>query len=361
MLTMSTDLHAQGSLEFIEQFGLVRLLKYARLSRSPARPLVVFLSGAGHTARVAYGHPGCDRTDFLDYWLEREDISLLALSYAASGDNSVEARADLTLEDWSDAVAEAIASIDFSPSEIILAAWSMGGRAGGLVTKAARNRGITIRGFISLASNPPLPGLSSVEPDSEVFLENGLWDPHSTVVKGTTRHVGWLGELVGIWLAQGREVISADAYRRHYQVPTPIGLQGDVRFTCADPSIQNLGVGEFPLSGAIVPEGLLDYRHSLLDAATWGFVNAQVIFRHWVEPVMSGTVPLCLTEMNALRDLISDHSRRLLRYVPGGHMFFLGAFGAHATACAIAELAAELRALTRQLNEMFPSSRLKRP
>lgn len=44
-------------------------LRYLRRRRDD-QPLVIFLPGGAHLARIAYGDPTSSRSDFLNYWLE---------------------------------------------------------------------------------------------------------------------------------------------------------------------------------------------------------------------------------------------------------------------------------------------------
>jgi hypothetical protein len=59
--------------------GFPALVRFAR--GAPGSPLVVFVTGGGVLARIAYGHAGARPADFLAHWLRQAGYACLAVSY----------------------------------------------------------------------------------------------------------------------------------------------------------------------------------------------------------------------------------------------------------------------------------------
>jgi hypothetical protein len=328
--------------------GRLPVLRYLRAGADRTAPLPVFLSGAGHLARVAYGHRGSEPRDFLDHWLADAGFGLLALSYPCGPPATAEPHADLTLAQWAEAVAQAAGDAlgrGSGPRAIVLLAWSMAARAAGLLARAAERRGIAIAAFMPMAASPPLPGLSSVALESEI-VAGGMWDAHGSLVGGVPRGQAWRAELAEQAHGLGRDLVSPADYRDHYCVGTPVGLMPGREPAAA------CELAAFPLAASISPRDQADYRHALGDVAIWGFVNAQVIRRRWIEPALArgAIAPSAWEQMLTLMPQLPG---RLNRHVAGGHLFFIGETGARATARAVAELLAATRAVAAELDSLL--------
>ncbi len=93
--------------EVIEQAaGYPAIYKY--IAGDKTKPLLVFVPGAHHTARVFYGgHQGYKAEDFLAFWVNEKGYNFLALSYPiALSDPAIETNhPDFTIRDWGKQVA----------------------------------------------------------------------------------------------------------------------------------------------------------------------------------------------------------------------------------------------------------------
>jgi hypothetical protein len=320
--------------------GRLELLRYLRRGADPAAPLVVFLPGAGHLGRVAYGHRGGNPRDFLDHWLAEARLGLLALSYPG-----VSATADLSLVEWAEAVVlVASDALEGGPRAIVLLAWSMAARGAGLLAATMHRRGVAVAGFVPMAASPPVAGLSSVDTCTEIVDADGLWNVHdSPVGGGVARGAAWSCELAAQAERHGRAIIAPADYRDHYRIGTPIGLMPGREPDAA------CDLAAFPLAAPLSPRDPSDYRHALGDAAIWGLVNTLVMRRRWIEPALARG-PLTAPAWEALLALTAALPQRLNRHVPGGHLFFIGERGARASVQAITALLAETRAVTAELD-----------
>lgn len=201
------------------------MLSYARLG-DPMKPLVVFLTGGGVLARVAYGHPQGRRTAFLDYWLEGEGWGLLTASYP--GDHPVFSapRPDLQLQEWASALAELVAEAvgEGGKRPIIACGWSMGGKLVFALSHALRLRKQALECFVSFSATPPFPRIDGNGIPPESLLANGLWNLSAGSRDGFTRDERWLEELAAIEKLEGHGVIDPPTFLDLYRTNVPAGL-----------------------------------------------------------------------------------------------------------------------------------------
>jgi pimeloyl-ACP methyl ester carboxylesterase len=131
----------------------------------PSRPLVVFIPGAHHLARIAYGgHAGGREQDFLAYWLVREGYNFLGVSYPlASADNAIAgAYPSYTARDWgkqaADLAKQAVEQHHLT-NRIIVIGWSMGGRIAEPIAEFAKADGLDLDFYVSFSATPGVMGL----------------------------------------------------------------------------------------------------------------------------------------------------------------------------------------------------------
>lgn len=339
--------------EDISSLGAISTLTYHRPGRGRG-PLLLFLPGGGHLARIAYGYPGGSRRDFLDHWLEAEGLGLLAVS-PPSGLPFGTSHPELNRSEWAAAIAAHVSGIlneaEASRSVAILA-WSMASGFVDHLALALRARGVSIHGFIPIAASPPLVRPSGIYETTERIREDGLWDVAGSTVAGVERAKMWLDEIAAIERELGRSVLPPQAYRRHVLVPTPGGLRrGGVAGIAA--SVREPDMTAFPLAAPIVPAGQGDCRHGLGDFAGWGHVNAQLVLARYAAAVRNGWRPADQV-WNRLLTLVDQLPSRLGARLPGGHFFFLGETGARATAATIVRLLGASSEVMAEIDALIP-------
>ena len=308
----------------------------------PDRPLVVFVPGAHHAARVAYGgHEGARKEDFLAHHLAERGYNVLAVSYPIGLEEGglPTDHPGFTIRDWGAQVVE-LAQRTLEEREldgpVIVLGWSMGGKSAQPVFAAAQERGLDLDLFVSLAATPPLPGLIALTREYPM-LESGYADRRGDFDR-------WHAQVAAGGEAQGREIVPEDVFKTQYQGDIPINLQGygqryrDGAFVM-DPmadmeDAQPFAFDSYPLIAAIVPNGRADARHALTDRAAWGLYNANTLFnRHMADVDVDALSDEEWAALTALSDGLDD---RLTRRVDGNHFFFMGEVGAEATAEAVA-------------------------
>ncbi|RVK92342.1 hypothetical protein [Sinorhizobium meliloti] len=351
--------------EAIAEYAGLKSLQYYRPG-SPTAPLMVFLPGGAHLGRIAYGDPSSSPTDFLDYWLERAGIGLLALSYPSDHPATCLPPRDLTIARWAEWIASATKkALEDTPSrEVIVAMWSMAGRSVAAVNSTLGRAGIVPKCFLSLAATPPLPGLIPIQPGGEMLTTQGLWARTPESAPANDRDpitLGFLAELAGLAKLNGREIIEREVYLNQYICNTPIMLRGTAQRYSSDGEYWAPGEAEidmstvrfsaFPFTAMLVPTDQTDESHVLGDRAAWHFCNVQKI-----RADVSGR-HFSSKDWSKLRALVQGLPGKLHREMHGGHFFFVGEDGARRTVVHLSDIIAEVEKLTGELSNLLYKAR----
>jgi hypothetical protein len=351
---MATSLTGQSDIappalqpgETLEVAEGVAQIVYFRPARAD-RPLAVFLPGGGHMARIAYGHPGADRHNFLDAWLAQAGFGMLAISYPSDHNAFSAPSTQLTVPQWSASLAAIIDKYvaGGGAREFFLLGWSMAGGAVATLPRALRARELRPLCYISLAATAPVPNLSPNPTAANRLTAEGYWD-------SSTRHASWLAQLARQRGVGGRPAVEPDAYLAHYVVNMSSALRGQPRGV-PDPMVlgaehRAFDYEDYPLLAAIIPEDRDDPFHALADRNVWGALNTLRLARRLALAGAFAAVP----DWPALRALVDELPRRLSRTISGNHFFFVGEPGAAATARFVVELTDEARAVARELQDL---------
>ena len=324
-------------------------------------PLVVFIPGAHHMARVAYGgHAGAFEKDFLAYWLLQKGYNFLAVSYPidiARGGMETN-HPDFMIRDWgAQAAALARKTIDENGlgNRVIVLGWSMGGKVAQSVNEAARNENLDLDFYVSFAATPALPGMIALTREYPM-LESGYADRRKNFD-------GWWKQVAANNERHGREIVSEDIFKNEYQGDIPINLQGygqqykdgkyvmDALATQAD--AKPFSFGDFPLVAMIIPDGRADRRHALVDKAAWSLYNANTIFKRYLSANKVSVNDLSDAKWQSLLFVTRTIDERLYRTINGNHFFFVGEFGARATADAVELLEDRVGGLKEELSAIL--------
>jgi pimeloyl-ACP methyl ester carboxylesterase len=341
--------------------GFPTLTKF--IPGDPNRPLVVFIPGAVHNARISYGgHPGGRDDDFLAYWLVREGYNFLGVSYPLTTKNPVikEAYPNFDARDWgTQAAAAARRAIDehHLTNKVIVIGWSMGGRIAEPIAEAAEKQGLNLEFFLSFSGTPGITGLVDMNANypmttdgymdrsdaypmfmKQIALENSM-NAHTII---DTR--SYLDDYVGYMPG------NIGGYGLHYR-------DGKfVRDNWADEEEFRVhAYDKLPYIAALMANEPLDARHALTDRANWGFVMTNKI-QAAIEANKVDLNALPRARWLALVDLVRGAPQRLSVEMNGDHFFFLGAAGARETARAIYTLEDRVAGFKSQLQDLVGGS-----
>lgn len=340
-------------------------LRYLRRGNDE-HPLVVFLPGGAHLARIAYGDPTSSRLDFLDYWLEERGIGLIALSYPSDHPALNAILPTLTIDTWARWIAAVVAeSLEgVWNRSVVVAIWSMAGSSIAAVNARLEEQGIRVICSISMAATPPLPGLSLLDQDGESLTPSGLWARTAASAPDGIRDRRiqlFLSSLADQARRNDRQILGEDVYLRDYVCNTPIMLRGSAqRYTelgvtwdkqAAEVDTRATQFASFPLTAMIAPTDRSDEGHAFGDQTAWSFFNAQKI------RALAARADLEVSQWQELRALARDLPRRLYSEVPGGHFFFVGELGAKATVDQMAHAITEARRLHNEIQSILKPNR----
>lgn len=318
-----------------------------------SKPLIVFVPGAHHTARVAYGgHDGARSDDFLAHWLQQAGYNFLAVSYpidtAIGGMETT--HPDFMIRDWGKQTAKLARQYTDSAGlsgEVIVMAWSMGGKIAQSVHEAMREEGLDLEFYTSVTATAPLPGLIALTRELPM-LDSGLADRRGNFE-------GWFNQVAANSKAEGHEIVSKEVFTTQYQGDIPVNIQGysqvyrdgayEIDQLAYQDDAKPFEYKDFPLVAMIIPNGRGDRRHALTDQATWSMYNANTVYNSWLTANKVDVNNLNDPSWNGLLDLTRSLDERLSQTVDGNHFFFIGKSGAKATAEALIALEAEVTAV----------------
>jgi hypothetical protein len=336
---------------------------YKFIPGDPQKPLVVFIPGNVHNARVAYGgHKGYEERDFLAYWLNRHGHGLLAISYPLESEPAIipATAPHFRTCDWGKQAAEVTHKVIEKhglSNQVVLTAWSMGGRIVVPYSASAQSLGIDVVLFVPLAATPGIHGLRP--PKRETLSTAAGYASLSAMLKTFAKQVQEQGEL----LNGGRIIVPDDIYFREYCGSTPVSLSGchlsydrdshsfvqDDLTSTEDAALDQ--VQYCPMILALTGNSPLDARHAFTDQATWGFVLTCKLMHeiegHGVNKIVESG------NWDKLMDMVHSVPTRISYFILGNHFFFMGEFGARETAAAIVKHLENVTAFRREFEALL--------
>ncbi|KAJ6143631.1 hypothetical protein N7471_003084 [Penicillium samsonianum] len=334
--------------------GYPALIKFVPGDGDKSKPLVAFIPGLAHNARISYGgHDGSQSEDFLAHWFHKHGFGFLGISYPLDTNPEIMPRtgSDLSLRDWGVQAATAMKNVVEEhglSSKVVILAWSMAGRTLEPVATEAAALGLTVSLYISLSATPALWGLrKNISPSRITFSPAGYWN---------------CSFLYDLFLPQlleqnrindGRIIIDEALYKREYFGSTPVALGGwGFRYNREEKMLAENkwalleegrvdNYGKLPAMAAIYPNSPLDWGHSISDKINWSYLIIHKFIAD-VEKLNRTRKPRVdgfeekhgqeLRILESLRALIYKIPDQMITGIEGNHFFFVGAKGARQTA-----------------------------
>ncbi|MCV0429948.1 MAG: alpha/beta fold hydrolase, partial [Roseibium sp.] len=306
---------------------------YAFEPGEAGKPLIVFVPGDAHLARIFYGYPGGKSEDFVAHWVKQAGYSFLAVSYPLANPVFSEVVPAYTIKDWGNQVAAVIASVTKKnqlSGPVIVAGWSMGGKIAASVGRAAKANGTDIAMFVAMSADPPVPGfLPPANVKSIKLDENGYADR-------TPIYDWFLNAVTEQNTYNAHTIIPKNTYVEEFLGAVPIDLidtglvyeNGELVSDIAK-AIETSGAfsfSDYPFPVLVHDNSTSDFENVLLDASDWSFVRNRVL----VERFMGERKPTDLSagEWQQLQLLVSASQQFFTEVVEGNHFFFIGEIGA---------------------------------
>ena len=323
---------------------------YAFESGDKSKPMMVFVPGDAHLARIFYGYPSGRAEDFVAHWVKEAGHPFLAVSYPLANPVFSETVPGYTIADWGNQVAAVIAEVQKEndlTAPVIVAGWSMGGKIAASVGRAAKTNGTEIIMFVAMSADPPVPGfLPAANVESIKLDENGYADR-------TPIYAWFLNAISEQDAYNGHTIISKDTYIDQFLGAVPIDLIDTGTVYKDGKLVQDLAMAvktsgvnsfeDYPLPVLIHDNSTSDFENVLLDASDWTFVRNRVLINHY----MGGLKPTDLTtaDWQQLQLLVSFSQSFFTETVEGNHFFFIGEIGARKAVEKIITLHAKVESL----------------
>jgi thioesterase domain-containing protein len=325
--------------ELVEAAGYPALANF--IPGDPGKALVVFIPGAQHTARIAYGgHTDARTEDFLAQWLVAQGYNFLGLSYPIETRNPVMDKTypDFTARAWGQQAADIAGRIieqHHLTRRVIVLGWSMGGKIAQPVSEAMRDKQLELDFFVSLAATVPVTNAISMTKD--ITMTSGGYADRSDM------YHGWYRQLQNNAADNQRPaIIPEDIYLNDYVGHIPINMQAyglryrDGSFVrdhwAAMEDARSYDYAGFPLVTMIMPNDVDDRQHALVDQGNWGFFITSKIWHGYIAGNGVDLSALPEERWQALIDLVRNAPHRLSMEIDGNHFFFVGESGARETA-----------------------------
>ncbi|BBM01144.1 hypothetical protein GL2_12180 [Microbulbifer sp. GL-2] len=312
----------------------------------PQKPLVIFVPGGFHLARVSYGYPDGDEKDFLAYWFGQKGFSFLGASYPTGNKVYSKVYPAFSIRDWGKqvaAVAKYYVDKHGLSNEIIVLGWSAGGQITQSVYEASQAAGLDMSLYVSIASTPPIPLLLAA-PGAISKSTNGL-SKAPQFYELFKRYVTAQNKM------NGHVIIPWETFESDVLGEIPVALNAimiasryekgnfvqDLDWAIADTGA--LKFTDFPMVVTISGNKVLDNDHALTDRGNWGLYQVQHLYRNIALPALSKSEKIDPENWQNLMDQFSyATSGALNARVPGNHFFWYGEVGARETVTQVERL-----------------------
>jgi len=333
-------------------------LTYFRLGQRN-KPLVVFLPGMSHLARIAYGSPKTNPKDFLAYWLHKHGYSFLAISYPL--DNAVYSKTypEFSITDWarqSGSIISQTINENHLSKHVVILAWSMAGAiARNLYIESAKN-GFTIQAFIGLSAVPGNPYIMNAKFTSAIKKNK------KNLIELRPLHIKWFMQGLAIQnnINGHGYIIPPNTYKPNYLGATPVNIIASIKryqngkFTNdTHAAIRDAGSFDYvnyPWIALITDDSETDIKINMVDPYNWYQIIANTML---IKFIKGNKKTLTTSDWKKTHTLFKEIPTSLTRTVHGSHFFFVGEYGAEATVTNIQELLTELKRYQSTIGATF--------
>lgn len=345
--------HSLFPLEKIQVAGGYPCLTYFANSK-PEYPLIVFVSGGPIMSRIAYGHSGGQSQDFLAYWIKQAGNPFLAVTHTMDHPIFPTTHPGFTIQDWGKQVAEVIADTVKTHKlhkEIVVVAFSAGGRLVESLCIALQAESITIDAFIALnALTPQLTLISHLKRGFHATSNGYALAQYDPFIDENLR----LQES-----AVRRAIVNESTFKEDYMGNFPINVwesvyryQNDSFVPALEEGLNDSGAFayfHYPLIGVITGDSTKDLRDTLMSPGVWSFYMTQSLYQNFFAYTNKDFNTFSDLNWKKVSDLVTTAPQKLSAKIEGGYFFFLGDKGAKATVTKIQEHVGKIRSIRAEL------------
>lgn len=306
-------------------------------AHAAVKPLIIFIPGAAHLARISYGFPEGKEDDFLSYWLYKKGYPFLAVSYPTDNPVYTKSYPEFNIKEWGDQVAtlaKQIITQNHLSKHVVVLGWSMGGNIEESIQESFEKQHVTLDSFIGLSAVSPLSyvGQKIKNNSEQKILPNKLLDE--------SNYFGFFIQLLDEQNQyNNHEIIPAKIYTEQFLGNIPVALQGQGYYLEKNKFEFNLqkylddsGAMKFehtPWIGLINDDALSLPKLTLIDPASWDFLRSEMLYHQYISYMNIDSDP---SKFAVVKRILSQIPQHFSETVHGNHFFFVGKKGARDTA-----------------------------
>ena len=324
---------------------------YKFISADASKPLIVFIPGDSHLARISYGCPQGKEDDFLSYWLHKKGYPFLGVSYPT--DNLVYSKIypNFSIRDWGNQVATLIKNLvkeNHLSNHVVVLGWDLGGAIEESVQESLEKNHLTLDEFIALSAVPPLPNIMEEGNLSSTKMLSNHLASRKSVVNFFVKLLAGQNEY------NAHEIIPEKIYTDEFIGNIPVALLAEGLFLkgnkfefIAQNAIEDTGVFHFdhtPWIGIMTDDASSLAKITLVDSAAWNFIRSQMIYHQYM---FYTNIETNINKFAITKRILNQIPQHFSDTVHGNHFFFVGKKGARETALKI-ELLMQHINLTKQ-------------
>jgi hypothetical protein len=339
-LIYQISLFAQSALydgeKLVEVNKVQTLYKFIESTENSSdKPLIIFVPGDAHLARISYGFPDGKEDDFLAYWFHKKGFPFLGVSYPS--DNYVFSKVypEFSVRDWGNQIALLTKQLlveNKLTNHVVVLAWDMAGNVEESIQEAFDKNKINCDGLITLSAVPPLPYLKIIDQySSNKILPNHLADRKQSIIKFSK----FLEEQNKY---NFHEIIPQNIYLKEFIGNVPVSILGEGYYFLKnkfefnpEKVIQDLGIYNFshtPLIGVLVDDSPSNTKVTTIDTAAWNFIRSEMLFRQYIYYI---NVETNNEKFSISKRILSQIPQYFYDNIHGNSMFFVGKKGARET------------------------------
>lgn len=324
------------------------------------KPLVIFVPGAAHLARIAYGFPGGKEDDFLSYWIHEKGYPFLGVSYPIDNPVYTKVYPSFNIRDWGKQVAtlaKTLVDKNHLSNHVVVLAWSMGGNIEESVSEAFQKAHISVDSFIGLSAVTPL---SYIDQKIKGVIGNEMLLNNLLDEKPFFNFFEKLLDEQNKY--NGHKIIPKKVYENEFIGNIPVALEAQGYHFMHDKFVFNIqetlddsGVFHFentPWIGLISDDSATIPRITLTDTSAWNFIRSEMLYVQYLDHINMDENP---NKFSEIKQILTRIQQQFSETAHGTHFFFVGKKGARETAQKVEIIMQRINVMKQNLHHMLIS------
>ncbi len=288
------------------------------------------------------------------YWINQAGNPFLAVTHTMDHPVFPTTHPEFTIQDWGRQVAEIISDTVKDKKlhrDVVIIAFSAGGRLVESLTIALEKHSITIDAFIALnALTPQITLLPHLKRGFHITSKGYALAQYDPFIDENLRHQESITR---------RAIVNENTFKEDYMGNFPINVWESIYRYHNDEFVPALEEGlndsgafayfHYPLIGVITGDSTKDLKNTLMSGGIWSFYITQAIYQNFFAYSHKNFSTFSEFNWKKVSDSITTAPHKLTVKVEGGYFFFLGENGAKATVAKINDLVGKIRTIRTDL------------